>query len=88
MKYSPQDQPPPNSLPPRRRILGKHLIIPGIVGAIAAVIGFGASVFTKRDDTPTEELAEQVLEEGIEQAFNLPDNSLKGTIDLSPGSSE
>lgn len=67
---------------------GLALIIPLIAIAAFAVIGIGAAIITKQSDGEIEEMAEDALEEELEDSLGLPDDSLEGKIDLTPGSPE
>lgn len=59
-----------------------------IIIAIAglAALGIATKHITKSDDHPIEEYAEEVIEDMIEDALNLPGDSIN--IDLSPNSKE
>lgn len=67
---------------------GLALLIPLIAITAFAVIGIGAAIITKQQDGPIEEMAEDALEEELEDSLGLPDDSLEGKIDLTPGSKE
>lgn len=51
-----------------------------------AVIGIGAALYTKTNDGAVEEAAEELMEDQIEIALNLPPESLH--VDLTPSSKE
>ena len=55
---------------------------------LLAAIGFGTSVFLKKDDGHIEEMAESIIEDTIEDFLELPEDSLQGKIDLTPSSEE
>lgn len=52
-----------------------------------AVIGIGSGIFWKPDN-PIEEESEVLIEDSLELGLNLPPDSLKGKIDLTPSSQE
>jgi hypothetical protein len=53
---------------------------------VFAVIGIGAAWYTKTQDGPVEEVAEELMEDQIEGALNLPHGAID--IDLTPSSKE
>lgn len=61
------------------------IAIIAIIAAIAA-IGYGTHKITKKSEHPVEEIAEDIIENMIEEALNLPEGMLD--IDLSPDSEE
>ena len=58
----------------------------GLAIAILVGIGWVTKHITKVDDHPVEEVAEDIIENILEDTFSLPDGSLD--IDLSPNSKE
>lgn len=63
-------------------------IIPVIIIAAAVAIGFGFAKITGKDDSVPEEIAETVIEDEAEDVLGLEKGSLKGKVDLTPGSPE
>lgn len=64
------------------------ILIPALLILIFAGIGAGAAIYTKQKDGKIEEAMEKNIEDEIEEVFDLPDDALKGKIDLTPGSKE
>lgn len=61
-----------------------HIIIIVSCALVACTMVF----FTKKDDTPVEEVLEEVVEDMIELELQLPPNTLEGKIDFTPSSKE
>lgn len=59
-----------------------------ILVTLFAVVGIGAALYSRHNDGPIEEQSEVLIEDTLEEELNLPDGSLKGKIDLTPGSPE
>lgn len=59
-----------------------------IILGLAIALGIGAKYITGDDDSATEETAESVIENTIENALGLDGGSLDGKIDLSPSTPE
>jgi hypothetical protein len=53
-----------------------------------AVVGLGVAIYTKTHDGAVEEVAEELIEDQIEEALGLPEDTLEGKIDLTPTSKE
>lgn len=53
----------------------------------SAIVGFGAAQ-VMGDDKAVEEGAEEIIEQQVEEYFDLPDGKMKGKIDLTPWSKE
>lgn len=54
--------------------------------ALAAVVGIGFSYYTKTDDSPIEEMAEEVIDFEAEKLLHLEKGTIK--VDLTPQSVE
>jgi len=57
-----------------------------IIASIA--LGLGAAKMLKEDDSHVEEVAENVIEDSLEELFNLDEGALEDVIDLTPSSPE
>lgn len=53
-----------------------------------SLAGCGLSKFFDKPDGIVEEMAESIVEDGLEELLDLPNNSLDGKIDFTPGSEE
>ena len=60
------------------------LILSAIV--LSFLVAVGVSILTQKDDTPIEEIAEEVLDESLEEVLHLPEGSID--IDVTPKSPE
>jgi len=60
---------------------------PALIIAVCGIVGVSAKFITGVDDGPIEEAAETLIENQIDDTFNLPISS-EGKIDLSPSSKE
>ena len=59
-----------------------------ILVVVSAVVVIGLSIWIDGDDKEVEEVAEVIMEDVLEDELHLEDGSLKGKIDLTPGSKE
>lgn len=68
--------------------INSKYIFAAIIIAASSAAAIGSRMLGAPDDGPIEEEAESIIENQLGNTLDLPDGSLRGTIDLTPSSKE